>query len=92
MRGRGWGLAGGGKRQGEGRVGVKESGLCSGSEAGSYLRLIDSCITQLKAPGPSRTCNEIREEGVRVQGEGCTVFGSLRERGGRAVCQRWGGA
>jgi len=25
---------------------------------GSYLRLIDSCITQLKAQGPSRTCNE----------------------------------
>ena len=23
-----------------------------GSEAGSYLRLIDSCITQLKAQGP----------------------------------------
>ena len=22
--------------------------VCSGSEAGSYLRLIDSCITQLK--------------------------------------------
>ena len=27
-------------------------------EAGSYLRLIDSCITQLKAQGPSRTCNQ----------------------------------
>jgi len=24
----------------------------------TYLRLIDSCITQLKAQGPSRTCNE----------------------------------
>jgi len=32
--------------------------VCSGSEAGSYLRLIDSCITQLKAQGPARTCNE----------------------------------
>jgi len=32
--------------------------LCSGSEAGSYLRLIDSCITQVKAQGPSGTCNE----------------------------------
>ena len=32
------------------------------SEAGSYLRLIDSCITQLKAQGPSRTCNESKEE------------------------------
>ena len=27
------------------------------------LRLIDSCITQLKAQGPSRTCNESKEEG-----------------------------
>ena len=34
----------------------------SGSEAGSYLRRIDSCITQLKAHGPSRTCNESKEE------------------------------
>ena len=30
----------------------------SGSEAGSYLRLIDSCITQRKAQRPSRTCNK----------------------------------
>ena len=36
--------------------------MCSGSEAGSYLRLRDSCITQLKAQGPSRTCNESRGE------------------------------
>jgi len=35
---------------------------CSGSEAGSFLRLIDSCITQLKSQGPSRTCNESKEE------------------------------
>jgi len=27
-----------------------------------YLRLMDSCITQLKAQGPSRTCNESKEE------------------------------
>ena len=27
-----------------------------------YLRLIDSCITQLNAQGPSRTCNESKEE------------------------------
>jgi hypothetical protein len=32
------------------------------AEAGSYLRLIDSCVTQLKAQGPSRTCNESKEE------------------------------
>ena len=36
--------------------------MCSGSEAGSYLRLIASCITQLKAQRPSRTCNESKEE------------------------------
>ena len=30
--------------------------------AGEDLRRIDSCITQLKAQGPSRTCNESREE------------------------------
>ena len=36
--------------------------MCSGTEAGSYLRLIDSCITQLKAQGPSRICNESKEE------------------------------
>jgi len=31
---------------------------------GSYLRPIDSCITQLKAQEPSRTCNESKEEGM----------------------------
>jgi len=36
--------------------------MCSGSEAGSYLRLIDSGITQLRAQGPSRTCDESKEE------------------------------
>ena len=44
----------------DGSVGNTE--LCSGSETGSYLRLIDSCITQLKVQGPSRTCNESEEE------------------------------
>ena len=29
---------------------------------GSYLRLIHSCITQIKPQGPSRTCNESTEE------------------------------
>ena len=29
---------------------------------GSYLRPIDSCITQLKAQGPIGTCNESKEE------------------------------
>ena len=37
-----------------------------------HLRLIDSCITQLKARGPSRTCNESKEEeeGVRLLRDG----------------------
>jgi len=38
--------------------------MCCGTEVGSYARLIDSCITQLKAQGPSRTCNESKEEGL----------------------------
>ena len=39
---------------------AKSSWNCT--EAGSYLRLIDSCITQLKVQGRSRTCNESKEE------------------------------
>jgi len=35
--------------------------LQGGSEAGSYVRLIDSCITQRKAQRPFRTCNESKE-------------------------------
>jgi len=33
------------------------------SEEGSYVKLVDACITQLKAQGPSRACNESKEEG-----------------------------
>jgi len=36
-------------------------------EAGSYLRLTDSCITQLKAQGPSRTCKESKEEEKKTE-------------------------
>ena len=39
---------------------------------GQLSRLIDSCITQLKAQGPSRTCNESKEEEeeeARVRGQ-----------------------
>jgi len=39
-----------------------ERQVCSGSEAGSYVRLIDFCITQLKVQGPSSTWNESKEE------------------------------
>ena len=37
--------------------------MCGNFEVGSYVRLIDSCITQLKAQEPSRTCesNEAEE-------------------------------
>jgi len=36
--------------------------MCSGSQTGSYFRLIDSCITQIKAKRPFRTFNESKEE------------------------------
>ena len=36
--------------------------MCSGPQAGSYVRRIDSFVTQLKAQGPFRTCNESKEE------------------------------
>ena len=67
--------------------------MWSGSEAGSYLRLIDSCISQLKAEGPFRTCNESKEEeeasprrrasssGLGVQPVQCLRFAGLRVRG-----------
>ena len=35
---------------------------CCGNEAGSNLRRIDSCITQLKVQGPSGTYHEGKEE------------------------------
>ena len=40
--------------------------MCGGSEVGSYLRRIDSCITQLTAEGPAKTCTESEEERERV--------------------------
>ena len=53
---------------------TQRGNLRSGSEAGSYLRRIDSCITQLKAQGPSRTCNESKEEEEEV----CTPLENAR--------------
>ena len=44
------------------------------TEAGSYLRLIDSCRTQLQAQGPSRTCNESKIE--EEEGNGLFLSGS----------------
>ena len=60
----------------------KGSEMCSGSEAGSYLRPIDSCITQLKAQGPSETCNESKEE------EEVMIWGLGVGRGGRLTLRR----
>ena len=37
------------------------------------MRLIDSCITQLKAQGPSRACNESKEEEEGGGGRTVTV-------------------
>ena len=59
--------------------------MCCGNEAVSYSRLIDSCIAQRKAQGPSRTCDESKEEeerrvlkyGGQVTGAATTVFGCL---------------
>jgi len=42
--------------------------MCSSSEAGSYLRFTDSCITQLKAQGPAWTCNKNKEEEAGTEG------------------------
>jgi len=42
----------------------KKSNACNTQRVravGSYVRLIDSCITQLEAQGPSMTCNEIKK-------------------------------
>ena len=51
--------------------------MCCGTEAGSCLRLIDSCITQLKAQGPSRTCNESKEEEEEEEGGGVAASRAL---------------
>ena len=61
--------------------------MCSGSEAGSYLRLVDSCITQLKAQGPSRVCNEIKEEEKPWPRPGWVVGGLVQEFKFRSVLE-----
>ena len=40
---------------------TKVSRLVAPRGCSSYLRLIDSCITQVKAQGPARTCKESKE-------------------------------
>ena len=61
---------------------VKPLKCCLLAEAGSYLRLIDSCITQFKAQGPSRTCNESKE--AASLGSGWVISQS-----GRPLSQKW---
>ena len=61
-----------------------------GTEAGSYLRRMGSCITQLKAQGPSRTCNENKEEdlvGARMRTSGSRVERSALALPGFAPAQ-----
>ena len=53
------------------------------TKAGLYSRLIDSCINQLKAQGPTRTCNESKHEEediglVRTGGQKGRATGSRR--------------
>jgi hypothetical protein len=50
------------------------------TEAGSHLRLKDSCITQLTAQGPSRTCTESKaeEEAETLRPESYTTPGPRR--------------
>ena len=52
-----------GKGADGGRGSVERAGHDSGMHA------IDFCITQLKAQGPSRTCNESKEEEEKRMGE-----------------------
>ena len=52
-------------------------GNANNTETGSYLRLIDLCITQLKAQGPSRTCNESKEQGDNPQASRASAITSL---------------
>ena len=59
------------------------------TETGSYSRLIDSCITQLKVQGPSRTCNESREEEEDYESRLTTE--PLRQSFG-CTCAIWSGS
>ena len=47
---------------------------CSASEAGSHLRLIDSCFTQLQAHGTSKTCEGSKHEEGQSQRTGYEPF------------------
>jgi len=45
---------------------------------------LDSCITQLKAQGPSRTCNESKEEEEEVSCTNASTCGVSQSDSGRA--------
>ena len=60
-----------------------------GWEVGSYLRLIDSCITQLKVQGPSRTCNESKEEEAARLGGGQVFVRAAEARVGHESPRVW---
>jgi len=52
---------------------------------GSYLRLIYSCIAQLQAQGPSRTCNASKGEEEKTF-VGCWCCGWIRYRAAPLMC------
>ena len=54
------------------------------AEAGSHLRRIDSCITQLEAQGPARTCNESKEEEKKKK-----IRFRVAGFGGRGASWKW---
>ena len=62
--------------------------MCCGNEAGSYLRLIDSCFIQLQAQDLSRTCNESEEEeevNPKFVAGSSAAAGDLEREGGQNV-------
>ena len=75
----------GSKELGDGRLWRDHAAMCSGTEAGSYLRRIDSCITQRKAQGPARTCKESKEEEKKHHAAGRKSVGSVL----RNTCSWW---
>ena len=64
--------------------GVKRSG--SIGVAISYLRLIDSCSTQLRAQRPSWTFNKNKKEEEALRSEGWRVSEQDRDRDRANVC------
>ena len=57
-----WPSAGGAVAYERGTPVFRTAGAMDDSYAVGYLMRIDSYITQLEAPGLSRTCNESKEE------------------------------